>query len=65
MTEAADMPRMGLRIGLVGFGAMGSVFADLLRAAGCRPLVFDIDPGAIERARTAGLDVAASPDEIA
>jgi 3-hydroxyisobutyrate dehydrogenase-like beta-hydroxyacid dehydrogenase len=55
---------MDQRVGLIGFGAMGSAFADLLGATGSRPLVFDTHPGAIARAQAAGLDTAGSAAEI-
>ena len=56
---------MNQMVGLVGFGAIGSIFAEQLRTAGCRVLVFDVDPGAMERARAAGFEVADSPAGIA
>jgi 3-hydroxyisobutyrate dehydrogenase len=56
---------MDQRVGIIGFGATGSAFAGRLCAAGCRPVVFDTDHRAMEAARAAGLDVAASAAEIA
>jgi 3-hydroxyisobutyrate dehydrogenase len=56
---------MDQRVGIIGFGAMGSAFAERLCAAGCQPVVFDTDRRAVEAARAAGLDVAGSPAELA
>lgn len=56
---------MDQRVGIIGFGAMGSAFADRLGAAGCQPLVFDIDPRAADAAHAAGLQVAGSAAEVA
>ena len=56
---------MDQRVGLVGYGAMGSVFAELLAGAGRKPLVFDANAGALEQARAAGFETARSAAEIA
>jgi 3-hydroxyisobutyrate dehydrogenase-like beta-hydroxyacid dehydrogenase len=52
---------MGERIGLIGFGIMGTAMAARLTGAGYRLIVFDADAAACDRARDLGYDVAASP----
>ena len=63
--DKEGVARMDQRVGLIGFGAMGTALADLLGATGSRPLVFDTHPVAIARAQGAGLDTAGSAAEIA
>jgi 3-hydroxyisobutyrate dehydrogenase-like beta-hydroxyacid dehydrogenase len=53
------------RVGLIGFGVMGAAMAPLLLEAGHELSVYDIDPGAAERARLLGCRVAATPAQAA
>jgi len=55
---------MGERIGLIGFGIMGSAMAIRLADAGYRLVVFDTDAAAGDRARELGCDVADSPAAV-
>ena len=54
-----------MKIGLVGAGNIGRHFAVRLHAAGYDLTVFDIDAGAVERARGAGIAIANSLAELA
>lgn len=53
------------RVGIVGYGAMGSAFAERLVGAGFPPVVYDVAPAAVAHAKEAGLEVAASPADLA
>jgi 3-hydroxyisobutyrate dehydrogenase len=53
------------KVGLVGVGAMGSALLERLKTAGVQPTVYDIDPVALEAARSAGARVAGSAAELA
>jgi 3-hydroxyisobutyrate dehydrogenase len=53
------------KVGLVGVGAMGSALLERLNLAGARPVVYDIDPVALEAARARGAGVANSAAEVA
>jgi 3-hydroxyisobutyrate dehydrogenase-like beta-hydroxyacid dehydrogenase len=53
------------KIGIVGVGAMGSALLERLKLAGVQPAVYDIDPAALESARSLGAHVASSAAEVA
>lgn len=52
-------------VGVVGAGAMGSVFVELFRRAEVRTLVYDVSADAVDRAVALGAEACASPAEIA
>jgi 3-hydroxyisobutyrate dehydrogenase-like beta-hydroxyacid dehydrogenase len=52
-------------IGMIGVGAMGSALLERLNLAGARPIVYDIDPAALETARGIGAEIAKSAAEVA
>jgi len=51
-------------IGMIGVGAMGSALCERLKIAGVQATVFDIDPAALEAARSLGARVAGSIAEL-
>ena len=51
-------------VGLIGFGTMGSKAAEKILQAGYSLLVFDVGPGALEKAKALGTKIVASPAEI-
>lgn len=51
-------------IGMIGVGAMGSALLERLKIAGVQATVFDIDPAALEAARSLGARVAGSIAEL-
>src|ERR1700739_491327 len=56
-------PRMD-QVGIVGYGAMGTAFAERLVESGHAPIVYDIDENAKRRGKKDGLEVAGSPAEL-
>lgn len=56
---------MGLRVGLVGLGIMGSAYAANLIDAGFATCAYDVDASALERYRARGGHAAASPKDVA
>ena len=48
-------PTLGETIGVIGLGALGQLTAQLLRAAGCRVLGSDRDPGRVAAALAGGM----------
>ena len=53
------------RVGMVGVGAMGSALLERLKLAGVQPIVYDIDPAALEKAAAAGAEIADSVAAVA
>lgn len=53
------------KVGLIGLGAMGNPMARHLRAKGFGVCGFDVSEAAVGKARAAGIDVKASPTEVA
>ncbi len=51
-------------IGMIGVGAMGSALCERLKIAGVQATVYDIDPAALEAARSTGARVAESIAEL-
>jgi 3-hydroxyisobutyrate dehydrogenase len=51
-------------IGMIGVGAMGSALLERLKIAGAQATVYDIDPAALEAARSAGTRIAKSTAEV-
>jgi 3-hydroxyisobutyrate dehydrogenase len=51
-------------IGMIGVGAMGSALLERLKIAGVQATVYDIDPAALEAARSLGARVAGSIAEL-
>jgi len=56
---------MDERIGLVGYGAMGSAFCERLQANGVAPVVYDVALAALEAAASVGLPIASSAAQLA
>jgi 3-hydroxyisobutyrate dehydrogenase-like beta-hydroxyacid dehydrogenase len=52
------------QIGMIGVGAMGSALLERLKIAGALATVYDIDPAALEAARSLGARVAGSIAEL-
>jgi 3-hydroxyisobutyrate dehydrogenase len=52
------------QIGMIGVGAMGSALLERLKIAGVQATVYDIDPAALEAARSTGARVAGSIAEL-
>jgi 3-hydroxyisobutyrate dehydrogenase len=52
------------QIGIIGVGAMGSALLERLKIAGAKATVYDIDPVALEAARSAGARTAKSTAEV-
>jgi predicted dehydrogenase/threonine dehydrogenase-like Zn-dependent dehydrogenase len=58
-------PQLDDRACVIGLGLIGQITAQLLNAAGCRVIGFDLDAGRVDRALASGLRAAASdPDAI-
>jgi 3-hydroxyisobutyrate dehydrogenase-like beta-hydroxyacid dehydrogenase len=53
------------RVGMVGVGAMGSALLERLKLAGVQPIVYDIDPAALEKAGASGAEIADSVAAVA
>lgn len=51
-------------VGLIGYGAIGSAFAERLALTGSRPFVYDIDPVTRDKARSDGFEIVGSPAEL-
>lgn len=49
---------------VIGLGLVGQLTAQILRAAGCRVIGFDIDPWKVDRAHTHGIDAVSVPSAI-
>ncbi len=57
--------RLGEAVAVIGLGLIGQLTVQMLKAAGCRVLGFDIDGLACEAAKQSGADfVASSDDEV-
>jgi 3-hydroxyisobutyrate dehydrogenase len=52
------------QVGMIGVGAMGSALLERLKIAGVQATVYDIDPAALEAARSMGARVAGSIAEL-
>lgn len=63
--DALGAPAPDPQIGIVGVGAMGSALLERLRLAGAEAVVYDVDPAAMEAARSAGADLADSAADVA
>lgn len=50
--------RLGETVGVIGLGLIGLLTVQLLKAAGCRVIAFDIDPFAIGNGKACGADSA-------
>ncbi len=48
--------RLGESVAVIGLGLLGQLALQILRAAGCRVIAIDLDPGKIELARSLGAD---------
>jgi len=58
-------PQLGDRACVIGLGLIGQITVQLLKAAGCRVIGFDLDAARVDRARGLGLHAGASdPDAI-
>ena len=53
-------PALGERIAVLGLGLIGQMTVQILRAAGCFVIGFDLDPERVERAMALGMDSGAS-----
>jgi predicted dehydrogenase/threonine dehydrogenase-like Zn-dependent dehydrogenase len=56
-------PQLGERVCVIGLGLIGQITVQLLEAAGCRVIGFDLDPARVARATALGLDAGASDAE--
>jgi predicted dehydrogenase/threonine dehydrogenase-like Zn-dependent dehydrogenase len=54
--------RIGDRIAVIGLGLLGSLSVQILKAAGCRVLGSDLDPGRCELGKRLGADAVAAGD---
>ncbi len=52
---------LGETVAVIGLGMLGQLTVAMLKAAGCKVIGSDIDAARIDRAKTAGLDVAVDP----
>jgi predicted dehydrogenase len=50
--------RLGESVAVIGLGLLGQLALQILRAAGCRVIAIDLDPGKIDLARSLGADEA-------
>ena len=57
-------PRLGEFVAVVGLGLLGQITAQLLKAAGCRVIGFDLDPRRVEIAKQVGIDLVFVSDEV-
>lgn len=58
-------PDLGERIAVIGLGLLGLLTVQLLRAAGCQVIGFDLDARRVERARKLGMEYgSANPAEF-
>ena len=57
--RTADV-KLGDVVGLIGLGLLGQLTAQILKAAGCRVVGMDIDPGRVDLALRLGADAAAT-----
>ncbi len=57
--------RLGEAVAVIGLGLVGQLTVQMLKAAGCRVLGFDIDPAACELAKRSGADFVADDPEAA
>jgi len=53
------------QIGVIGIGAMGLALLERIRLTGIVPIVYDIDPAALEQAHVLGCKIANNPAEVA
>ncbi len=56
-------PALGEIIGVLGLGLLGQLTVQLLKAAGCRVIGFDLQPARVELARSLGMDEGFVPTE--
>ncbi|MDD2053711.1 bi-domain-containing oxidoreductase [Pseudomonas putida] len=49
-------PDLGEKVAVIGLGLLGLLTVQLLRAAGCQVIGFDLDPKRVERARELGME---------
>lgn len=57
-------PRLGEIVAVIGLGLLGQITAQLLKAAGCRVIGFDLEPRRVELARQLGMDHGFVPGEV-
>lgn len=57
-------PEFGETVAVIGLGLIGQLTVQLLRAAGCRVIAFDLDEEKVARARTPGVTAARAEDEL-
>jgi len=57
-------PRLGEGIAVIGLGLLGQITVQLLKAAGCRVIGFDLEPRRVELAQQLGIDHGFVPGEV-
>jgi predicted dehydrogenase/threonine dehydrogenase-like Zn-dependent dehydrogenase len=57
-------PRLGEIVAVIGLGLLGQITVQLLKAAGCRVVGFDVEPRRVEMAKRLGMDCGFVPSEI-
>jgi len=57
-------PRLGEIVAVIGLGLVGQLTVQLLKAAGCRVIGFDLEPRRVELAQQLGMDYGFVPGEV-
>lgn len=56
-------PALGENVAVIGLGILGQLTVQMLKAAGCRVIGSDVDPGRIAMALAGGMDIGVNPAE--
>jgi predicted dehydrogenase/threonine dehydrogenase-like Zn-dependent dehydrogenase len=57
-------PRLGEIVAVIGLGLVGQITTQLLKAAGCRVIGFDLEPRRVELAEQLGMDQGFVPNDV-
>jgi predicted dehydrogenase len=57
-------PRLGEIVAVIGLGLLGQITVQLLKAAGCQVIGFDLEPRRVELAKKRGMDFGYVPGEV-
>jgi len=57
-------PRLGETVAVIGLGLLGQITVQLLKAAGCRVIGFDLDPRRVDLAKSLEMDYGFDPSVV-